>query len=76
MVSKSTKIGIAAGAGVAVIIVVVFASWAASNVQHNSYCNNFARNLDRQRADVENNPLADVDSFNRQVEEFNRECAY
>ena len=45
----------------------------------NSYCENWAANLDQQRANLENSPIDAIlshDEFNRQIEEYNRECAY
>jgi hypothetical protein len=69
---------------IAIIMIAIAGSMLATSAHGSKpfnpdYCKNWSDQIDKRRAELENSILGsifDADEFQRDVDEYNRECAY
>lgn len=66
--------------GVIILIVVGILFYAGTtisgNMEHNQKCSAWSQNIEQQRAELESQLFADTSSFNMEVANYNKECAF
>lgn len=68
------KIAAAIISVIVVLAIVIIFFMAVGNVQSNNYCDNWYNALEAQEAQL--GIFSDYDAFNREVSDYNRQCAY
>ena len=77
--TKNQKIGIVVGIAVAGVVTGVFIFWGYIVAGEQSHCDNWLANIEERRTTLENDPVAsvlDYERFNREIDDYNRECVY